>query len=178
MRTSRWKRNCCVALLAVWAGATSLENPLMAQSAPALTDARSGVALNAQPMTVSLAPRAAMRPALAAARLGGSPVALAVEGIEGSITQPVRINIFIDKPDADRSTPTDDPHFAGTVALLPRQGKLKRTGRIFDLSRAGALTTDAPLRVTLVPVVGTDEKPQTPRDFSLRIGKIYIRHEK
>ena len=169
------ERRCIAALIAVLACAAMPENPSMAQSPPALTKPATGVALGAQPLTVALQPQPAMRPAFADARRGSNVVALAIEGLEGTMTQPVRINVFIGKPDANRNTSVDDPHFVGTIALLPRNGRLKPTGRIFDLSHVTGLDTAAPLQVTLVPVVGTDDAPQAPHDATLHVGKIYVR---
>ncbi len=132
-----------------------------------------GTRLGAQPLTVRLPPR----PGAAAAFAGDHPLVLAVEGLEGRVSQPVRINVFVNKPDADRATPISDPHFVGTIALLPRNGALKRTGTIFDVADKAGLDLSEPLRVTLVPVLGTAEATRPPRDFSLRVGKIELRNE-
>lgn len=175
MRIAPREHRCIAVLIALLAGADMPGNSSLAQSPSALTKPATGVALGTQPLTVALQPQPAMQPAFADARRGSNVVALAVEGLEGTVTQPVRINVFIGKPDANRNTSVDDPHFVGTIALLPRNGRLKPTGRIFDLSHATGLDTAAPLQVTLVPVVGTDDAPQAPRDATLRVGKIYIR---
>ncbi len=53
---------------------------------------------------------------------------LAIEGIEGAGAQPVRINVFIDKSDADNLTPTTDPRCVGFIKLLPVRGDVRRTG--------------------------------------------------
>ncbi len=175
MRITPREHRYVAMLIAMLAGVTMPGSSSMAQSPTALTDPATGVALGTQPLTVALPPQPAMPRAFAEARRGNNVVALAIEGLEGAMTQPVRINVFIGKPDANRSTSTDDPHFIGTIALLPRNGRLKPTGRIFDLSNAAGLDTAAPLQVTLVPVVGTNSAPQAPRDAALRVGKIYIR---
>jgi hypothetical protein len=54
------------------------------------------------------------------------------------------------------------------------RGVVRRTGRAFDLTSVDIADAAAPLRVTLVPVVGVDAAP---RDASLTVEEIYIRRE-
>jgi hypothetical protein len=101
-------------------------------------------------------------------------ITLAVESIEGMLTQPIRINVFVNKPDANSKTSVEDTHFIGYISMFPRLGGVKGVSRAFDLSSMEAVDPTAPLRVTLVPVTGID---LTPRDAALRVGRIYVRRE-
>lgn len=139
-----------------------------------LTNTVRAVALKSEPVTITLTPRPEFASAFEAARQGHGTVALAVEGIEGKSTQPIRINVFFDKPDATRATALEDPHFLGYVYIIPRRGEVKGTGRAFDLSSVKIFDAAAPLRITLVPIAGADA---TPRDASLSVGQIYVRQE-
>ena len=116
-------------------------------------------------------------PALASALRGDGdvPAVLAIEGIEGLAAQPVRINVFLNKPDADNRSSTEDPSCLGFIQLLPARGTVRPMGHAFDLSQVRYLDPAKPIRVTLVPVVGTDSKPS---DLSLHIGRIYLRRER
>ena len=133
------------------------------------------LALRSEPVTVTLSPQAALKPALQTARQGDGPITLAVEGIEGTLTQPIRINVFVNKPDANSGTTVEDLHFLGYISISPRPGGLKGAGRAFDLSAMEALDPAAPIEVTLVPVAGINGMP---RDAALQVGRIYIRREK
>lgn len=149
--------------------------PVLAQQRPTiLSNPVRELVVTSEPLTVTLAPAPDFAAALDAARQGRGAVALAVEGIEGRATQPIRLNVFVDKPDATRGTSIEDPHLLGYVFIIPARGVVRRTGRAFDLSSVGLADAVAPLRVTLVPVVGTDAAP---RDASLTIERIYIRRE-
>jgi hypothetical protein len=130
------------------------------------------VTLRSEPVTIALAGRSGFAPALDAARRGGGAVVLALRNIQGRSTQPIRLNVFVDKPDADRATPSADPHFLGFVYLIPTRSEV-RGGHAFDLS--GLQTPDGgALRITLVPIAGTDAAP---RDAALSVGQIDIRRE-
>lgn len=149
--------------------------PVLAQQRPTiLSNSVRELVLTSDPVTVTLAPAPDLAAALDAARQGRGAVALAVEGIEGRATEPIRLNVFVDKPDATRGTSIDDPHLLGYVYIIPARGLVRRTGRAFDLSSVERADAVAPLRVTLVPVVGTDAAP---RDASLTIERIYVRRE-
>jgi hypothetical protein len=150
--------------------------PVLAQHRATIVSNTVGeLVVTSEPVTVALAPASDFATALAAARQGRGAVALAVEGIEGRATQPISLNVFVDKPDAARGTSTDDPHLLGNIYIIPARGLVRRTGRAFDLSSVDLADPAAPLRVTLVPVVGTDAA--APRDASLTIERIYIRRE-
>lgn len=140
----------------------------------ALTNIVAGVVLKSEPVTITLTPRPEFRSTLDAARSGTGVVTLAVEGIEGTSTQPIRMNVFLDKPEATRWTPIDDPHFLGYVYLIPLRGQVRRTGRAFELSNAKVFDTTTGLRVTLVLVTGAN---MPPANTSLIIGEIYVREE-
>jgi hypothetical protein len=139
-----------------------------------LTSMVSQVALGSQPVTVMLSPSPELKSAFNAAKLGRATVALAVEGVRGTLIQPVRINVFVNKPDANRTTPLEDPHFLGYVNVAPTRGRVENAGRLFDVPADAVGDLAAPPRVTLVPVVGSDSAP---RDASLQIGRIYMRRE-
>jgi hypothetical protein len=141
------------------------------EQAVPVANAVTGLALGPEPVTVTLMRQP--RPAPTAEGQEYGPTALAVEGIEGTLTQPVRINVFIDKPDANSRTPVKDPHFLGYIYIAPRNGIVKGVGRAFDLSMVEALDRDT-LRVTLVPVAGINAPPH---DAQLQVSHIYIRRE-
>jgi hypothetical protein len=146
-----------------------------AQEQLPMTNIVAGLQLRSEPVTVKLSPQPGLTPALQAAQQGHSPITLAVEGIAGTLTQPVRINVFVNKPDANSRTTVEDPHFLGYISISPRPGGVKGAGRAFDLSAMAALDPAAPIEVTLVPVAGING---TPRDAALQVGRIYIGREK
>jgi hypothetical protein len=152
------------ALVAAAAGIALAETrTLVATPAP--------VALDAAPLSVIL-PEGASE-ALMQARRGGATIALSIRGIEGHVAQAVRIDVFAGKPDAANTTPTTDPHYIGTITLLPRPGGVvSKSGAIFDLTNAPAAAPGQPLTVTLVPVVGTGR--DKPRDVALTIGRLSL----
>ncbi len=161
------------AWVAAWAGLAGA--PAVAQEpAVPLTNTVTGVALRSEPVTVTLSPSPGLKSALEAARRGSGTMALAVEGVKGTLTQPVRINVFVNKPDANRATPLEDPHFLGYIHVPPTRGRVENAGRLFDLSSVEVVDPAAPVRVTLVPVVGSNS---TPRDAALQISRIYLRRE-
>jgi hypothetical protein len=133
-----------------------------------ITQARLGT----EPLTVNLEPLPALAPALRTK--DDNPTVLAIEGIEGNVTQPIRINIFLNEPGAGRHNATDDPRCVGFIQVLPVRGKLRPTSEAFDLSQIPDFDPKKPIQVTLVPVVGTDGAP---RDVSLSVGRIYLRRD-
>jgi hypothetical protein len=151
-----------------------LLSPIRAQEQLAVTNLVAHVALRSEPLTVTLSPLPTLRPALQAARLGDGTITLVIEGIEGTLTQPVRINVFLNKPAANSATPVDDPHFLGYIHVAPSRGRVKGAGRAFDVTTAEAVDPTAPLQVTLAPVTGTN---MAPRDAMLHVGRIYMRRE-
>jgi hypothetical protein len=144
----------------------------MAQADEPLTSVASDVLLGTAPVSVTLLPHEALASALREA--DQTPVVLAVNGIAGTAAQPIRINVFLDKPGADNRTSPDDPSFLGFIQLLPNQTTVRRTGYNFDLSGRGNLDAAKPIPVTLVPVVGDNS---VPTQVSLRIGRIYIKRQ-
>jgi hypothetical protein len=140
----------------------------------ALTNTVTGVALDTHPVTVTLSPSPQLKSALNAAELGRATVALAVEAIRGTLTQPVRVNVFVNRPDADRTTPLEDPHFLGYINVQPTRGRVDNAGRLFDVPANAIGDLIGAVRVTLVPVVGSDDMP---RDAVLQVGRIYMRRE-
>jgi hypothetical protein len=105
-----------------------------------------------------------------------APVILAIEGVSGRPVHPLRINVFVGKPDATPKTSTNDPHFAGYIAILPKYGGGQTQGidisRDFDVSNLVLPGESRGFQVTLVPVAGIAE---TPRSLSLRVRQIYLR---
>jgi hypothetical protein len=144
----------------------------------ALTNTVAGLSLGSAPSTVSLTPLPEFAPALRAAQDRVTPVVLAIEGITGQPVRPLRINVFVGKPDATPKTSTDDPHFAGYIAIDPKYAGGKAQGievsRALDVSNLGISTEAQGVDVTLVPVAGINEVPSS---LSLRVRQIYLRRE-
>lgn len=136
-----------------------------------LTNIATDLKLGTAPLAVKLTSEADLASALEAGK--SLPMALAIEGIEGATVQPVRINVFVDKPDADNLTPTTDPRFVGFIQLLPVRGEVRRTGIAFEMPMIRYSDFGASISITLVPVVGTDNR--APRDVALRIARLYLR---
>jgi hypothetical protein len=139
-----------------------------------LTNTITEMALDSHPVTVTLSPLPELKSALNAAELGRATVALAVEAIRGTLTQPVRVNVFVNRPDADRTASLEDPRFLGYINVQPTRGRVENAGRLFEIPANAIGDLAAPVRVTLVPVVGSDEAP---RDAALHVGRIYMRRE-
>jgi hypothetical protein len=148
------------------------------QQEPLLTSVVASTSVHSEPVTVKLSPRSGIAPGFEAARSGKASVVLALEGVEGTSSQAVRVNVFLNEPQATRTTPQDDPHFLGHMFVWPTNGRLRLMGRAFDLPIDKYGDVAEPLQVTLVPVVGVDKAP---RDLALHVEKIYLRvepHEK
>lgn len=126
-----------------------------------------------------MTPLPELTPALRAAQNRAAPVILAIEGIAGQPVHPLRINVFVGKPDATPKTSTNDPHFAGYIAIAPKYGGSQRQGievsRDFDVSNLVLPSEPWGLQVTLVPVAGIVEAP---RGLSLRVRQIYLRRDR
>jgi hypothetical protein len=135
-----------------------------------LTSVASGVALGSAPVTVALDPQPRLADALRAD--DDAPIVLAIEGIEGTAAQPVRINVFLNKPDADRAVSSEDASAVGFIQLLPVRGAVRRIGHAFEIPRSLRLQPSSRLQVTLVPVIGVGEAPE---GVALRIERIYLR---
>jgi len=129
--------------------------------------------LGPRPVTVRLEPRAREASASPGREVA---VSVALEGIEGVAIQPVRINVFLDRPDADRNLAISDPHYVGFVQLMPRRGGIvaARSQRL-TLRRGASCATIRRMTVTLVPVVGRNSAPV---QSDLRIGRVYVRCER
>jgi hypothetical protein len=141
----------------------------------ALTTAATGLTLGSVPATVTLTPLPEFAPALRAAQNSAAPVILTIEGITGKPAHPLRINVFVGRPDATPKASTNDPHFVGYIAIAPKYGAEPARGieisRGFDVSNLDISGDAEGLRVTLVPVAGLAEAP---RDLSLQIRRIYF----
>jgi hypothetical protein len=144
-----------------------------AQDMSPLSNSIRNMAVKSAPVSAELAPRAGFSAALQMARGGSGSVTLTVEGVEGTCSQPVRLNIFLNRPDAGLATPIDDTNFIGFLYLIPRRGQIGRASQAFDLSSVPNLD-ERRLTVTLVPVAGESE---TPKDLSLVIARIYLQRE-
>ena len=48
---------------------------------------------------------------------------LHLEGVETPHQRGIRLRVFINKPDADASTPITDPHYVGTIFLVPMRSQ-------------------------------------------------------
>jgi Protein of unknown function (DUF_B2219) len=145
----------------------------------ALTTTVAGLSLGSAPATVTLTPLPELAPALRAEQNRAAPVILAIEGVSGQPVHPLRINVFVGKPDATLKTSTNDPHFAGYIAIDPKYGGDQTQGievsRDFDVSNLVLSSEPRGLQVTLVPVAGIAEAP---RGLSLRVRQIYLRRDR
>lgn len=145
--------------------------PVWPASGQTLTDVATDLQLGPAPLAVTLTPE----PALAAALNAGeaTPMVLAIEGIEGATAQPARINVFVDRPDADNHTPTTDLNWVGMIQLLPARGRVRRMGIGFVMPNIRYSDFGRSIVITLVPVVGVDNS--APRDLALRIARLFLR---
>ena len=114
----------------------------------------------------------------AAAPTGGEQnVILRIEGVEIPSNRGALVNVFVNKPDATAATSTDDPAFAGTIAVVASQSGGNHAHPVvrnfgFDITRiASQLGNINDITVTLVPATGSGEKPP---GISLRYNRIYI----
>ena len=171
----RWRSTalCCAGALVCGYLVDAMAQDRGQERATDLTDRVRQVVLTSEPVTVTLQARAEFSSVFEAARRGEGVVALAVEGIAGTTSQPLRINVFVNKVDVTRATSVDDPHFLGFLYLIPRRGAVQPTGRGFDLTPVGPIDP-ARLTVTLVPIAG---KSAAPADAALTVGQIYVRRE-
>jgi hypothetical protein len=163
-----WVGRTIARMAVVLAVLSLMSQPMRAQAE--LSSVADKIELGRTPLVVDLMPTPALDAALRAA--AQAPVVLAIEGLEGTTSLPVRVNLFLDKPDATSRTSIDDPGFIGFLQLLPVRGTVRRIGHVFDIPASFRLTHGGPVRVTLVPVVGTDS---VPGDVSLHIARIFLR---
>ncbi len=147
-----------------------LSNPGSAQER--LTSVATNIHLGNAPVEVELLPEPAFASLIRANT--NALIVLAVEGIEGAAVQPVRINVFLGKSDANSRTSTADASFVGFIQLLPVRGAVRRIGHLFEMPHARSLDPNRPVQITLVPVVGLDD---TPSGVSLRIERLYLSEE-
>jgi hypothetical protein len=139
----------------------------------------SGLPLGSAPATVTLTPLPELAPALRGAQNRAAPVILAIEGVTGHLVHPLRINVFVGKPDATAETSTNDPQFVGYIAIAPKYGGGQTQGievsRDFDVSNFVRSNESGGLQVTLVPVAGIAEAQ---RGLSLSVRRIYLRRDR
>jgi hypothetical protein len=157
----------CAGGVALWLAGPAPSRAVSAQDI--LTSVALDVRVSGAPVQVDLAPVPALRGALDG--VDGPPIALAIEGLEGTTVQPVRLNVFLNKTDADTHTSTEDMSCVGFIQIIPVRGIVRRVGHAIEVSRSGGLQPNGPIRITIVPVVGTDS---VPTNLSLRIGRIYL----
>lgn len=160
--------------MGLWGGPASAQGQALA-----LTTTVAGLSLGSAPTTVTLTPLPELAPALRAEQNRGAPVILAIEGVSGQPVRPLRINVFVGKPDATPKTSANDPHFAGYIAIAPKYGGGQTQGievsRDFDVSNLVLSSGSGGLQVTLVPVAGIADAP---RGLSLRVRQIYLRRDR
>jgi len=106
-------------------------------------------------------------------------VILRIEGVEIPSDRGALVNVFVNKPDATAATSTEDPAFAGTIAVVANQAPgaaghahpvVRNFG--FDITRIASQFGNAnDVTVTLVPATGAGEKPSA---INLRYNRIYI----
>jgi polyphenol oxidase len=106
-------------------------------------------------------------------------VILRIEGVEIPSDRGALVHVFVNKPDATAATSTDDPAFAGTIAVVAARAPgsaghahpvVRNFG--FDITRiASQLGNANDITVTLVPATGSGEKPSA---VNLRYNRIYI----
>jgi Protein of unknown function (DUF_B2219) len=160
--------------MGLWGGSARAQGQTLA-----LTTTVAGLSLGSAPATVALTPLPELAPALRAAQNSAAPVILAIEGVSGQPVHPLRINVFVGKPDATPKTSTNDPHFAGYIAIAPKYGGGQTQGvevsRDFDVSNLDLSSKPRSLQVTLVPVAGIAEAPHS---LSLRVRRIYLRRDR
>jgi hypothetical protein len=137
-----------------------------------LTSVATNIHLGSAPVEVELLPEPAFASAIRANT--NALIVLAVEGIEGATVQPIRINVFLGKPDANSRTPTADASFVGFIQLMPVRGEVRRIGHMFEMQHARGLDPNRPVQITLVPVVGLHD---TPSSVSLRVESLYLAEE-
>ena len=134
-----------------------------------LTTEGTELELDIAPLTVNLVPLSGF--AIALRDQTKSPVLLILSGISGQAAQPIRINVFLNKPNADRQASTNDPSNIGFIQLMPVRGVVRPFNFAFDMSQPLNLDNQNSLAITLVPVVGSEEAP---RGLSLHIAHIFI----
>ena len=136
-----------------------------------LSESAIAISFGAEPVTVTLKTTPTFSSALVRAAQGGQPVVLYLDGIEAMLEQPVRLNVFVEKSDANRMTPPEDKHFVGYIQLLPRNRPTTVTSGAFDLSGI-EIPNEAMLSVTIVPIAGKDSRP---KGASITIKKMELR---
>jgi hypothetical protein len=86
------------------------------------------------------------------------------------------IRVFIDKPQANADTPTDDSHFAGTfvLSIKPRQDVIVNAASALKAARYAqeGSTVPNPLLITLVPVSRPPE--QLPKDLAIPFDAVTV----
>jgi polyphenol oxidase len=62
-----------------------------------------------------------LHPTVAAAAVSppGMRLRVRIEGVRSDRQQPLRLRVFLNKPNATAETPLTDPHFAGSIPLVP-----------------------------------------------------------
>jgi tyrosinase len=123
-----------------------------------------------QPVTLPLG-----RATLAAAS-SGSRTLLQLDGTSLNHTNDFFVRVFVNKPDADASTPVSDPHLLATFSFFTHNhgGAPERGSFVFDasstLERLGRPDGDLNLTIVLVPLPG-----RTPLTQSFQPGVVSLR---
>jgi hypothetical protein len=136
-----------------------------------------------KPLTVKIKPSFKLAAGLGSAPKPDSKVAITLT-LEGVVPPEQRnqvegVRVFLNKGDATRCTPTDDPHFV-TVFAFPATDRqdpygvnLDLTQAVIALSARGELDTTKPLLVTLVAIPASGVK-NLPAAFSVPVGGVSI----
>jgi hypothetical protein len=87
--------------------------------------AEEGVVAEGNPVTLPLASktRARANAAANAAVVASAAGELHLEGVETPHQRGIRLRVFVNKPDANASTPITDPHYVGTIFLVPMRSQ-------------------------------------------------------
>jgi polyphenol oxidase len=126
-----------------------------------------------------------MRQQLAAPGPGKRRYILHLEGVEVPEAQAAHVRVFLNKPDADVKTSTEDPSFVGYFVIVPMSRRKKNAqghamarshlhNYQFDVTSkmASIRGREGDLSVTLVPVGADDAKPLA---MNVKYRKLYLR---
>jgi polyphenol oxidase len=137
-------------------------------------------------LTIPTAPTPAAPAAAAEANAAPPVYILHIDDVVVPIDQGAIVRVFVNKPDANASTPSDDPHAVGYFTVVPRVVRAKGPAMaghpthshrpknvILDVTRkiGPLLQPGGKLEVTLVPMGGADKKPAS---VNLTYGKVYL----
>ena len=153
-------------------------------AAPPAGDKPEGkMAITDKPLTVKIEPSEQLRLDLAAAIKPAAKVSirLTLHGVvppeRRDLTEGIRV--FLNKDDATRTTPIDDPHYVSSIVFAatnerdPQGFHMDLTRTVAELTRQGKLDLAKPLRITLIGVPAEGLKDLPPA-FSVPVAKVSI----